>query len=222
MIRYSNRARVALAIIMLVPLFPLIAQTPGTLKGQSDPETEVATFGGGCFWCVEAVFENMPGVVDVVSGYAGGRVPNPNYQQVLTGLTGHAEVCQIHFDPKKVSYLKLLEVFMKTHDPTTVNKQGPDRGTQYRSVIFTHSDEQKSAAEALKKRYNDEEEFRSEVVTQIVPFTAFYPAEEYHQDYYRKHPNETYCRMVVRPKVAKFKKVIQELDRKETTPEEKK
>ncbi len=175
----------------------------------------MATFGGGCFWCVEAVFENMDGVKEVVSGYAGGNVPNPSYQQVCTGLTGHAEVCQIAFDPKKVSYMKLLEVFLKTHDPTTLNKQGPDFGTQYRSVIFTHSDEQKVAAETLIKKLNDEEAFRSKIVTQVVPYTIFYPAEEYHQDYYRKHPNEAYCKAYVRPKVAKFRKVMQELERKE-------
>jgi peptide-methionine (S)-S-oxide reductase len=157
----------------------------------------------------------MDGVVDVISGYAGGTLANPTYQQVSTGFTGHAEVCQIYFDPQKVSYNKLLEVFMKTHDPTTRNRQGPDYGTQYRSVIFYHSDEQKASAEKLIEKLNAEEAYRSKVVTEVVPFTQFYIAEEYHQDYYRKHPNESYCRRIVRPKVAKFRKVIQELDKKE-------
>ena len=191
------------------------AQEPSAAKaGNEKPsQLETATLGGGCFWCVEAVFENMEGVTDVVSGYAGGHIPNPSYQQVLTGRTGHAEVCQIHFDPQKVSYLKLLEVFMKTHDPTTLNRQGPDHGPQYRSVIFTHSDEQKEAAETIKRKLIEEEVFHARIVTQIVPFTGFFPAEDYHQDYYRKHPNESYCRMVVRPKIAKFKKVMAELDK---------
>lgn len=217
MILNSTIAYVGLALGTLMVSCPLRAQAPIALpSGNSgQAQAEVATFGGGCFWCVEAVFENVPGVLDVVSGYAGGQTANPSYPQVSTGLTGHAEVCQITFDPQKVSYVKLLEVFMKTHDPTTLNKQGPDYGTQYRSVIFTHSDEQKTTAETLKKRLNDEEAFRSKIVTQIVPLPAFYLAEEYHQDYYRKHPNENYCRMVVRPKVTKVKKVIEELERKE-------
>ena len=191
---------------------PALATATPSEKGS---QLETATLGGGCFWCVEAVFENMEGVADVVSGYAGGHVANPSYQQVLTGRTGHAEVCQIHFDPKKVSYIKLLEVFMKTHDPTTLNRQGPDHGPQYRSVIFTHSDEQKEAAEAIKRKLIEEEVFHARIVTQIVPFTGFFPAEDYHQDYYRKHPNESYCRMVVRPKIAKFKKVMAELEKEE-------
>jgi peptide-methionine (S)-S-oxide reductase len=199
---------------------PTVSQSQdsqATATGQSNTSSklEIATFGGGCFWCVEAVFENMPGVTDVVSGYAGGQLPRPSYQQVSSGLTGHAEVCQIQFDPQKVSFMKLLEVFMKTHDPTTPNKQGPDNGPQYRSVVFYHSDEQKADAETLKTRLNEEEAFRSKVVTQIVPFTAFYLAEDYHQDYYRKHPNESYCKLYVRPKITKFKKVMDELERKE-------
>ncbi|MCC6510575.1 MAG: peptide-methionine (S)-S-oxide reductase MsrA [Pirellulaceae bacterium] len=176
---------------------------------------ETATFGGGCFWCVEAVFENLDGVKDVVSGYAGGNVPNPTYAQVGTGVTGHAEVCQILYDPAKVSYLKLLEVVLKTHDPTTVNKQGPDFGTQYRSIILYHSDDQKAAAEELIQKLNTEKAFRSKIVTQVVPFVQFFIAEAYHQDYFRKHPNESYCKMYVRPKITKLKKVIAEMERKE-------
>lgn len=196
----------------------LLAQEPAptaTAPGSSASKLETATFGGGCFWCVEAVFENMQGVANVVSGYAGGQLANPSYQQVSTGLTGHAETCQIYFDPQKVSYTKLLEVFMKTHDPTTRNRQGPDHGTQYRSVIFYHSDEQKEAAQTLIERLNAEGAYRSNVVTEVVPFTQFYMAEEYHQDYYRKHPNESYCRLYVKPKLAKFRKVMQELEKKE-------
>jgi peptide-methionine (S)-S-oxide reductase len=188
-------------------------------SGQSQLQT--ATFGGGCFWCVEAVFENMEGVTDVVSGYAGGNVANPSYEQVCTGLTGHAEVCQITFDPKKVSFNKLLAVFMKTHDPTTLNAQGPDHGTQYRSVVFYHSDEQKASAEKMKQELNAAGAYNAPIVTEISPLPKFYPAEDYHQDYYRKHPNAGYCRMVVRPKVAKFKKVIEELEKQEKTGDKK-
>lgn len=193
-------------------------QASAQANATSDKENaklQTATFGGGCFWCVEAVFENMPGVVNVVSGYAGGQLANPSYQQVSTGLTGHAETCQIYFDPQKVGYTKLLEVFMKTHDPTTRNKQGPDHGTQYRSVIFYHSDEQKEAAQELIERLNAEGAYRSKVVTEVVPFTQFYMAEDYHQDYYRKHPNESYCKLYVKPKITKFRKVIRELEAKE-------
>ena len=206
---------IALGILTLVAVDAPAQQAAVPAAAENSSQFETATFGGGCFWCVEAVFENMEGVADVISGYAGGGVPNPTYQQVSTGLTGHAEVCQIFFDPKKVSYVKLLEVFMKTHDPTTLNRQGPDHGTQYRSVIFTHSDEQKEAAEMIKRKLTEEEVFRSKVVTQIAPFSGFYLAEDYHQDYYRKHPNESYCRTFVRPKIAKFKKVMAEFERKE-------
>ncbi len=205
-------------LILLVTFVPWAAWASGADESSSGKKLqgfETATFGGGCFWCVEAVFENMDGVKDVVSGYAGGHVPNPTYAQVGTGVTGHAEVCQIFFDPEKVSYLKLLEVFLKTHDPTTVNKQGPDFGTQYRSIILYHNDDQKNAAEELIKKLNAEKAFRSKVVTQVVPFVQFFVAEAYHQDYFRKHPNESYCRMYVRPKIAKLKKVISELEKRE-------
>jgi peptide-methionine (S)-S-oxide reductase len=177
---------------------------------QSDekPGAAVATFGGGCFWCVEAVFENMKGVSDVVSGYAGGRNANPTYEQVCTGRTGHAEVCQIHYDPQQVKFDELLEVFWKTHDPTTLNKQGPDVGTQYRSVIFYHDEQQKELAETYKGKLNEEGAFRDKIVTEISSLPTFYPAEDYHQDYYRKNPNQGYCAAVVRPKVEKFKRVF--------------
>lgn len=167
-----------------------------------------ATFGGGCFWCVEAVFENVRGVEDVVSGYAGGRRANPNYKQVCTGRTGHAEVCEIKYNPKEVSFKELLEIFWKTHDPTTLNRQGVDVGTQYRSVIFYHDVEQKKVAEKYKKSLDESGAFANKIVTQITKAPKFYVAEDYHQDYYRKNPGQGYCAAVVRPKVEKFKKAF--------------
>jgi peptide-methionine (S)-S-oxide reductase len=169
---------------------------------------QIATFGGGCFWCVEAVFENMKGVKQVVSGYAGGRNANPTYQQVCTGRTGHAEVCQIYYDPSEVTFDELLEVFWKTHDPTTLNRQGPDVGTQYRSVIFYHDEGQRELAEKYKKKLDELEVFASKIVTEISPLPTFYEAEEYHQDYYQRNPNQGYCAAVVRPKVEKFKQAF--------------
>jgi len=178
---------------------------------QGQPEkTELATFGGGCFWCVEAVFEQLEGVSDVVSGYAGGHTENPTYQDVCTGLTGHAEVCQIRYDPEKISYTELLEVFFKTHDPTTLNRQGPDVGTQYRSVIFYHDEQQKALAEKLKRDLDAARAFPRPIVTEVAPFTKFFPAEDYHQDYFRNNPTQSYCRAVVGPKVSKFRKVFKE------------
>jgi peptide-methionine (S)-S-oxide reductase len=179
---------------------------------RSNSELKVATFGGGCFWCVEAVFEEMKGVKDVVSGYAGGAVQNPTYQQVCTGLTGHAEVCQIHYNPEEVSFVELLEVFFKTHDPTTLNRQGPDIGTQYRSVIYYHDDEQKELAESYKRKLNEEKAYRKDVVTEISPLPEFYIAEPYHQDYFRNNPNQAYCAAVVRAKVQKARKVFKEME----------
>ncbi len=160
---------------------------------------EQAVFGGGCFWCIEAVFERLSGVVSVEAGYAGGTKPDPTYEEVCTGRTGHAEVARITFDPKKISYEKLLEVFWEAHDPTTLNRQGPDAGTQYRSVIFYLDQRQKLAAEqsmrAAQKNFSDP------IVTELQPLKAFYKAENYHQDYYRKNPNAPYCRFVIKPKL---------------------
>ncbi|MBN1852675.1 MAG: peptide-methionine (S)-S-oxide reductase MsrA [Pirellulales bacterium] len=172
--------------------------------------TELATLGAGCFWCVEAVFQQLDGVVSVVSGYSGGHLPNPSYKAVCTGTTGHAEVCQIRYDPEKLAYKDLLEVFWKIHDPTTLNRQGHDIGTQYRSVIFYHDDEQKMLAERYKRKLDTSGAFANPIVTEIVPFTEFYPAEPYHRDYYRNNPNQAYCRAVIRPKLDKFKKVFKE------------
>ena len=169
------------------------------------PRTELATFGGGCFWCVEAVFERIPGVKNVTSGYSGGHVPNPTYQMVCTGQTGHAEVIQIEFDPDKVAFEKLLAVFWKAHDPTTLNMQGDDFGTQYRSIILYHSEAQKKAAEASARELKLKKVYRNSIVTQLVPFKAFYPAEDYHQDYYRNHQDNEYSTFYIQPKLRKLK-----------------
>ena len=167
---------------------------------------EVATLAGGCFWCLEAVFDQLEGVEDVVSGYAGGHVPNPSYKHVCTGETGHAEVVQVTFDPQVVSYRDLLKVFFAIHDPTTLNRQGGDVGTQYRSAIFTHSDEQEQAAEDVIGELNEAGIWDEPIVTEVSPFEVFYPAEEYHQEYFARNPYQAYCQIVIAPKVAKFRK----------------
>ncbi len=167
--------------------------------------TEVATFGSGCFWCSEAVFSELQGVVKVEPGYSGGSVANPSYQEVCTDSTGHAEVAQVTFDPSVISYRELLEVFFATHDPTTLNRQGADEGTQYRSAVFYHSASQKEEAERMIKELTDEKAFKSKIVTEVAPFAAFYPAEEYHHDYYRRNPRQGYCQAVISPKLAKFR-----------------
>jgi peptide-methionine (S)-S-oxide reductase len=167
---------------------------------------ETATLGGGCFWCVEAVFQDVNGVQQVVSGYAGGTVDNPTYQQVCSGTTGHAEVVQITFDPAIISFADILYIFWRIHDPTTLNRQGADVGTQYRSAIFYHNDEQKAIAEKSKQKADTSGLWPNAIVTEILPLTHFYEAEGYHQNYYRLNPNQPYCRMVIDPKVKKFKK----------------
>jgi peptide-methionine (S)-S-oxide reductase len=169
---------------------------------------EIVTFGSGCFWCTEAVFQQLKGVTSVVSGYAGGHVENPSYEQVTTGRTGHAEVCQIQFDSEQISFEDLLEVFFDTHDPTTLNRQGNDVGTQYRSVIFYHNEEQKKIAERVKEEFDRSGTWKNPIVTEIVPFEKFYKAEGYHQNYYRNNPNQGYCRLVIAPKLNKFEKVF--------------
>ena len=168
--------------------------------------TEMATLGGGCFWCLEAVFEQLNGVLKVESGYCGGSTPNPTYMQVCTGNTGHAEVVQITFDPRIISYRDILEVFFAFHDPTTLNRQGADIGTQYRSVIFYHSPEQKRIAEALIAEFNAAKMWNLPIVTEVLPFEVFYRAEGYHQGYFRANPVQPYCQSVVAPKVAKLRK----------------
>jgi peptide-methionine (S)-S-oxide reductase len=181
--------------------FNMLAQSTSNM---STNQTELATLGGGCFWCIEAVFERLPGVRSVTSGFAGGRTASPTYEQVCTGTTGHAEVTQIEFDPAKISYPKLLEVFWQAHDPTTLNRQGADEGTQYRSIILYHSEAQKAAAE--KSRAEAQKNFKRPLVTEIAPLTKFYPAENYHQGYYDNHTNASYCRAVIAPKLEKLEK----------------
>jgi peptide-methionine (S)-S-oxide reductase len=173
-------------------------------------KTKTATFGSGCFWCTEAVFERVKGVESVVSGYAGGTVENPTYEQVCSGNTGHAESIQVTYNPEIISYPELLEIFWRTHDPTTLNRQGNDVGTQYRSVIFYHDEEQKKLAEEYKKKLDESGAWDKPIVTEIVPFTNFYKAEKYHQDYYENNPNQGYCSFVIAPKVEKFEKVFKD------------
>jgi len=171
-------------------------------------QTEIATLAGGCFWCLEAVYEQLRGVVKVESGYAGGHVKNPTYEQVCNGVTGHAEVVQITFEPAVISYRDLLEVFFVIHDPTTLNRQGADVGTQYRSAIFYHSPEQEATAKEVIAAYEAAKLYDDPIVTEVAPADQFYKAEAYHQGYYRNNPNQGYCRVVITPKVAKARKVF--------------
>ena len=177
-----------------------------TKNMNSTNQTDTATLGGGCFWCTEAIYQMLPGVKSVTSGYAGGTKENPTYQQVCTGDTGHAEVIQVEFDPKVVSYEKILETFWEAHDPTTLNRQGNDTGTQYRSIILYNNEAQKAAAE--KSKAAAQKHFKDPIVTEIVPLKKFYKAEGYHQDYYRNNSFQPYCRAVIRPKVEKFEKKL--------------
>ncbi len=172
----------------------------------TDAGKEVATLAGGCFWCLEAVFDVLKGVDSVESGYMGGRTANPSYEEVCSGETGHAEVTQLTFDPKQVSFREILEVFFVIHDPTTLNRQGNDVGTQYRSAIFYHSPEQKAAAEQVIANMGAAKIYEDPIVTEVVPASKFYMAEDYHQEYFRRNPVQPYCSFVVRPKVAKFRK----------------
>ncbi|MEI8131381.1 MAG: peptide-methionine (S)-S-oxide reductase MsrA [Leptolinea sp.] len=168
-------------------------------------QNQTVTLAGGCFWCLEAVFDNLIGVTDVVSGYAGGATIKPTYQQVCTGTTNHAEVVQITFDPEIISYKELLEVFFSIHDPTTLNRQGADVGTQYRSAVFCHTPGQLVEAQAVIRELTDEKLWDAPIVTELAPLSVFYPAEEYHQEYFARNPGQGYCQMVVAPKVAKFR-----------------
>jgi peptide-methionine (S)-S-oxide reductase len=172
----------------------------------AQPQRELATLGGGCFWCLEAVYKDLKGVESVVSGYAGGDVENPTYEQVCGGRTGHAEVVQIAFDPQVVTYRDLLDVFFTIHDPTTKDRQGADVGPQYRSIIFHHDPEQRAEAEAVIAELERKGVWRAPIVTEIVPLEKFYPAEEYHRDYFEQNPGQRYCQIVIAPKVAKFRK----------------
>jgi peptide-methionine (S)-S-oxide reductase len=195
--------------VLLVALLATLTTWAGDSAKTMNTDTnqlELATFGGGCFWCTEAIFQMLPGVKSVVSGYAGGHKDNPTYQEVCTGTTGHAEVIQVGFDPGAVSYEQLLETFWEAHDPTTLNRQGADVGTQYRSIILFHGDAQKKTAE--KSRAAAQKQFPRPIVTEIVPLKKFYPAEAGHQNYYRTNPDQGYCRAVIRPKVEKFEKKL--------------
>lgn len=210
----TGRSLVALVVISLFSLL-IETQSPagepnaaGQGAGAAPKNLETATFGAGCFWCTEAVFQRLKGVHSVVSGYSGGHVKNPTYQQVCSGRTGHAEAIQITFDPQEVSYAELLEVFWKTHDPTTPNRQGPDVGTQYRSVVFFHNEEQRKLAQKYRNELDAAKAFHGPIVTQISPFREFYRAEDYHQDYYDAHPQVPYCAKFIRPKMDKLEKVF--------------
>jgi len=185
--------------------------------GGHTAHTEIATLAGGCFWCLEAVFETLRGVLQVESGYAGGRVPNATYQQVCSGETGHAEVVQITFDPDAISLRELLEVFFVIHDPTTLNRQGADVGTQYRSAIFTHSTQQQAVAQEVIAAFEQAKTWPGRIVTEVVPFDQFYKAETHHQGYYRNNPAQGYCRVVIAPKVAKTRKLFVDRLKKEVT-----
>jgi len=167
---------------------------------------EVATLAGGCFWCIEGVFREVDGVENVVSGYTGGTTVNPTYEQVCTGKTGHAEAVQVSFNPSKVSYREILEIFFSVHDPMTLNRQGADMGTQYRSAIFYHNEQQKRVAEELTGELSKANIWKRPIVTQIVPLDTFYPAEDYHREYFSRHPEQAYCQMVISPNVSKFRK----------------
>ena len=177
-------------------------------KESVQSKTEVATFAGGCFWCTEAIFEMVKGVKSVISGYSGGDVANPSYEKVSGKRTGHAEAIQITYDPEVISYLELLEIFFKTHDPTTLNRQGADVGPQYRSAIFYHNEEQKKEAEEIIQELNTANIWENPIVTEVTAFKNFYKAEDYHQEYYSNNPNQGYCRIVIQPKIEKFTKIF--------------
>ena len=188
----------------------------------AEKKLETATLGGGCFWCIEAVYQRVIGVEKVVSGYAGGNVENPTYEAVCTGRTGHAEVCQITFDSNVISLEQLLHIFMKLHDPTTLNQQGPDIGTQYRSVVFYADDAQRETTEKVIKELNEKKEYRNKIVTEISPLPDFYPAEAYHQNYFVTHPSAAYCQATIAPKIQKFEKFFKSESKMHQEKEEKK
>jgi len=203
--------------IAFIFLIGLLATIPSELKSSmsqntnskmKDTGSKTVVFAGGCFWCTEAIFNELKGVQKVVSGYSGGKIANPTYEQVCTGRTGHAECTQITYDPTKITFAELLEVFWMTHDPTTLNRQGADSGTQYRSAIFYTDEDQKLEAIAYKAKLEKEKIWSDPIVTEITKFEKFYPAENYHQEYYQSNPNQGYCRIVITPKIEKFKKIF--------------
>jgi peptide-methionine (S)-S-oxide reductase len=201
-------------IITVVSLFSMAdshtREWADNFTGMNEQKTEVATFASGCFWCTEAIFDRVKGVQSVVSGYSGGHVVNPSYREVTSGRTGHAEAIQITYDPTEITYVELLEIFFKTHDPTTLNRQGADVGTQYRSAVFFHSEEQKKTVEEIILALNSEGIWKDPIVTEVTGFSNFYPAENYHQEYYDNNPGQGYCRVVIQPKLEKFKQVFED------------
>lgn len=203
-------------MLRLLVLFMCLAGTVLAAEpaAKGTPMTKLATFGGGCYWCTEAVFQRLEGVTKVESGFSGGSIPDPTYEAVCTGTTGHAEVIQITYEPAKIGFEKLLEVFFKTHDPTTLNRQGNDHGTQYRSVVFHHDDEQRQLAEKVKASLDASGAFSDKIVTEISPFKAFYKADEYHQNYFNRNPRQGYCSVIIAPKVEKFEKAFKDLLKK--------
>jgi peptide-methionine (S)-S-oxide reductase len=211
MLRTSvNRLMLLLPAIAALNVAALAGTTTNAMNTNKPDKIEIADLGGGCFWCMEAVFERLPGVVSVTSGFAGGHTPNPTYEQVCTETTGHAEVTQIEFDPAKISYAQLLDVFWQAHDPTTLNRQGADEGTSYRSIVLYRDEQQKAIAE--KSRTAAQKHFKHPIVTEIVPLTKFYRAEDYHQEYYDNNASAPYCQVVIAPKLHKLEKekVIQD------------
>jgi peptide-methionine (S)-S-oxide reductase len=204
-----------LLVSILITQFSNAQQTDLKKNNMTNSTTDTATFGSGCFWCTEAIFKELNGVISVMPGYSGGHTVNPTYKEVCSGETGHAECTQIIYDPSKISYDELLEIFWKVHDPTTLNRQGADVGTQYRSVIFYHNDEQKRLAEKYKTELDRSGAYDKPIVTQVAPLEKFYPAENYHHDYYEYNKDKNpYCSMVIRPKLEKFRKVFKEKLRK--------
>lgn len=210
----------SIVLLLLLSAAICFAACNSTQANSGNPETEQtplppnmkqATFGNGCFWCTEAIFQQLKGVIKVESGYSGGHVKNPAYREVSNGTTGHAEVIQITYDPAVISYPELLEVFWKTHDPTTLNRQGADVGTQYRSVVFYHDEEQKQLAEEYKEKLDKAGIWKDPIVTEISPYTVFYKAEDYHQNYFNQNGNQPYCRAVIVPKVEKFQQVFKDM-----------
>lgn len=213
-LRWGSTLLVMLGVLSLSACRPGQAeesQKVSASEGESSSgKLETATFGSGCFWCTEAVFQRLEGVEKVVSGYTGGHVENPTYEQVCTGLTGHAEVIQIQYDPEKISYTELLEVFWKTHDPTTPNRQGPDVGPQYRSAVFYHNGQQREQAEKYKQKLDAAQIFNGPIVTEITAIEKFYAAEEYHQNYFNENRRQSYCRFLITPKIKKFEAVFRD------------
>ncbi len=205
--------RIVIVSIILVTAKILTAQVNNGTH-MSNKQIEVTTLGAGCFWCVEAIFKRIDGVINVEPGYSGGMVKNPTYKEVCTGNTGHAEVIQVTFNPTKISFAQLLEIFFKTHDPTTINRQGADIGTQYRSIILYHSEEQRLIAEDVIRKLNGAGIWNDPIVTQVEPFIVFFKAENYHQDYYANNKKQPYCQMVITPKIEKFEKAFKEYIKK--------